>query len=253
MTKVLIRIREWIKFNLFRPLLLHAGRHLARFAEVPDVPVFEPGTFDWTRKLEENWTVICEEFKNLGQYERYLPAIQDIQQEQKVLNSDQQWKTFFLYGFGQKARQNCSLCPQTTALLESIPGMKTAFFSVIAPGKHIPAHKGLFKGVIRSHLGLIIPGAPGSCRMRIADQMYHWEPGAVIVFDDTYEHEVWNEAESPRVVLLLDVIRPFRAPFSWLNRRILALITGSSYVREAKKRHQLWEAEFHRNLHAATN
>ena len=251
MRKTLRQSREWIKFNIFRPILLKAGNVLAKYANVPDKPVFSRSDFDWTQQLEENWTVILNEFEHLSKLVQNLPAIQDIQQEQKVLNQDQNWKTFFLFGFGEKARLNCALCPETTALLESIPGMKTAFFSVIAPGKHIPAHKGLFKGIIRSHLGLVIPGAPGSCRMRIAEQMYSWKPGEVIVFDDTYEHEVWNDSDQPRVVLLLDIVRPFRPPFSWFNRWIIALITGSSYVREAKTRHQQWETEFHRNLNLA--
>lgn len=251
MKNVFLKGREWIKFSVFRPILLKAGAVLARHAEVPDKPVFGRADFDWVATLEANWTAVRDEFEALSDLQQHLPAIQDIQQEQKVLNQDQNWKTFFLYGFGQKARLNCSLCPKTTALLESIPGMKTAFFSVIAPGKHIPAHKGLFKGIIRSHLGLIIPGKPGTCRMRVEDQLYNWKPGEVVVFDDTYEHEVWNDSDSPRVVLLLDVLRPFRPPFSWFNDRIIGLITGSSYVRDAKKRHQQWEAEFHRNLKRA--
>lgn len=249
MNSVWFHTREWVKFRVFRPALLGAGKFLARFALVPDVPVLENSDFPWTQTLESHWTEILAEFEQVRKLQRYLPGIQDIQQEQQVLNQDQNWKTFFLYGFGKKAQLNCQLCPKTTAILEGIDGMKTAFFSVISGGKHIPAHKGLFKGIIRSHLGLIIPGKEGDCRMRVANQVYPWKPGKVIVFDDTYDHEVWNTTDQTRVVLLLDVERPFRPPFSWANRGIIRAITGSSYVKEAQEKHEQWEAEFHKNIH----
>ncbi|MDG1572333.1 aspartyl/asparaginyl beta-hydroxylase domain-containing protein [Robiginitalea sp. M366] len=241
-------LREKIKFRIFRPMLLGIGRGMARFATVPDRPVMDNRYFAWTRTLEAHWTEIRNEFLQLKKLQHLLPGIQDIQQEQQVLNQDQNWKTFFLYGFGEKAELNCRLCPRTTDLLEDIPGMKTAFFSVISAGKHIPAHKGLFKGIIRSHLGLIVPGRPGACRMRVAEETHPWEPGKVIVFDDTYDHEVWNDSHEARVVLLLDVERPFRPPWAGLNRAIIRWITHSSYVREAQEKHRQWEVEFHRNL-----
>ena len=251
MKRLWIQCREWIKFRIFRPLLLGFGKILAHFAEVPDKPVFENRIFEWAHTLETHWEDILKEFQGISRLQEYLPGIQDIQQEQQVLNRDQNWKTFFLYGFGEKARKNCSLCPKTTALIETIPGMKTAFFSVISGGKHIPAHKGLYKGIIRSHLGLIIPGEKGECRMRVDDQIHPWEPGKIIIFDDTYDHEVWNDTSETRVVLLLDIERPFRPPFSWMNRAIITAITGSSYVKEAKQKHLAWEEEFHRKLHPA--
>lgn len=240
------RFREKIKFGLFRPVLLKIGGWMGKYSTVGDHPVFDNRRFEWTTLLENNWQAIRKELEAVLEHHGSLPSLQDIQQEQKVLNQDNRWKTFFLYGFGIKATLNCRACPVTSSLLEKIPGMKTAFFSVLSPRKHIPAHKGIFKGIIRSHLGLIIPGQPGDCVMRIEKENICWQEGKAVVFDDTYEHEVWNNTDEIRVVLLVDVIRPFRKPLSFINNAIVRLIGNSSYVKEAMLNHKKWEAEFYR-------
>ena len=245
MKKLLFRFRENVKFRLFRPVLLKIGDWMGKYSSVGDHPVFNNSHFQWTSLLENNWVAIRKELESILAYHSRLPSIQEIQQEQKVLNQDNNWKTFFLYGFGIKATLNCQACPVTTSLLEQIPGMKTAFFSVLSPRKHIPAHQGIFKGIIRSHLGLIIPGRPGDCVMRIEKENIHWQEGKAVVFDDTYEHEVWNNTDEIRVVLLVDVIRPFKSPLASINNSIVRLIGNSSYVKEAMQHHRKWEADFY--------
>lgn len=218
---------------------------MGKYSTVGDHPVFDNKQFKWTALLEDNWIHIKKELENILPFQQRLPNLQDVQQEQKVLNLDNNWKTFFLYGFGIKATLNCKLCPVTTSILEQIPGMKTAFFSILSPYKHIPAHKGIFKGIIRSHLGLIIPGTLGDCIMRIEKENINWKEGKVVVFDDTFEHEVWNNTAETRVVLLVDVIRPFKAPLSYINNAIINLIGNSSYVKEAMLNHKKWEVGFY--------
>ncbi len=248
MKQLVFNIRETIKFKVLRPLLLKIGHWMGKYSTVGDIPVFRNEQFTWTKLLEDNWRAIRKELEGILPYHHLLPNLQDIQQEQNVLNKDNDWKTFFLYGFGIKATQNCLACPVTTSLLEQIPDMKTAFFSVLSPRKHIPAHKGIFKGIIRSHLGLLIPGRMGDCIMRIQNEKVHWQEGKVVVFDDTYDHEVWNNADKIRVVLLVDVVRPFKFPLSILNKGIVNLIGNSSYVKEAMKSHQIWESKFHTTI-----
>lgn len=248
MRRLIFKLREQVKFKIARPLLLKIGNWIGKYSMVGDHPGFDNSQFIWTNLLEENWTLIREELENILPFHQQLPNLQDIQQEQMVLNQDNNWKTFFLFGFGIKATLNCQSCPITTSLLEQIPGMKTAFFSVLSPHKHIPAHKGIFKGLIRSHLGLIIPGKQGDCVMRIDKENICWQPGKAVVFDDTYEHEVWNNTGELRVVLLLDVIRPFKSPLSWINNTIINLIGNSSYVKEAMKNHEKWENKFYTHV-----
>jgi len=235
----------FIKFKILRPLLLKIGTWMGKYSSVGDTPVFDNKDFAWTKLLEENWLAIRKELESILSNHQQFPSLQDIQKEQIVLNQDNNWKTFFLYGFGNKANKNCKACPITTSLLEKIPGMKTAFFSILSPGKHIPAHKGVFKGLIRSHLGLIIPGKKGECLMRIDDQKIFWEEGKAVVFDDTYEHEVWNSSNQVRVVLLIDIVRPFKSPLATINKVIINIISQSFFVKNVQKSYQEWEDKYY--------
>ena len=72
---------------------------------------------------------------------------------------------------------------------------------------HIKAHRGSYKGVVRCHLGLIVPEPQKDVRMRVGDKMIYWEEGKCVIFDDTHKHEVWNDTNGIRVVLLFDVYR----------------------------------------------
>ena len=245
MKKILHKSREWLKLKFFRPMLLNIGHRMGKYSIVGDHPVFDPRQFKLTELLENNWTSIRKELESVLVFHQMFPNVQDIQQEQKIINRDNNWKTFFLFGLGNKATLNCRSCPVTTSIIEQIPGMKTAFFSVLSPNKHIPSHKGIFKGIIRSHLGLIIPGKFGDCVMRIEKEHINWQEGKVVVFDDTYEHEVWNNTNDTRVVLLVDVVRPYKFPLSFINNSIINLIGNSSYAKEATKNHRLWEESFY--------
>ena len=173
-----------------------------------------------------------------------LPNIEDIQPQEQALNMDNKWKTFFLYGFGIKSHKNCEKCPVTTRVLEQIPGMLTGFFSILYPGKHIPAHKGIFRGIVRTHLGLIIP-SHGECKMRVGNEFITWEKGKAVFFDDTYQHEVWNNTDEIRVVLLIDTVRPYKKIGAKINQSIINGITNSVYVKQAFKKNEDWEKAYY--------
>lgn len=216
-------------------------RLMVRFSPHGNPTFFDPDDFEWTNTLEDNWAIIRDELDTVLAHREALPNFQDISEDQKALTTDDQWKTFFLYGFGYKAEKNCELVPRTTEIVEQIPGMKTAFFSILSPGKHIPAHRGPYKGVMRAHLGLKVPSAAEQCRIRVGDDVRHWEEGKVLLFDDTHDHEVWNDTDDTRVVLFLDVVRPFRPPINLLNQLIIRLISLSPFVQNAKENQEAWE------------
>ncbi|WP_082524837.1 aspartyl/asparaginyl beta-hydroxylase domain-containing protein [Pseudorhodoferax sp. Leaf274] len=114
------------------------------------------------------------------------------------------WTVFGLYNFGEKISENCALCPQTTKLVESVPGMVSAGFSSMAPGTHITPHKGYTSQVLRCHLGLV---TNDDCALRVGAQERGWTPGSCFVFDDTVEHEAWNRGATTRIVLIVDFKR----------------------------------------------
>lgn len=210
---------------------------------------FAPEQFPWVAPLEANWPVIRRELEAMLKFREVLPNFQDISTDQRALTTDDHWKTLFFYAYGIKAEGNCTRCPDTTRVVEGIPGMKTAFFSIISAGKHIPAHRGPFKGVLRCHLGLVVPEPRERCRIRVGTEVRHWDEGRCLVFDDTYEHEVWNDTDGLRAVLFLDVVRPLRFPANVINRLILFLIAHSPFVTDGVQNYKAWEAK----LDAAAN
>jgi len=164
-------------------------RWLGNSSLVGDQPFFDNDTFPWSRTLETHWHEIRAELDAVLEDQEHLPNFQDISVDQATMTTDDRWKTYFLYGYGFKSQANCARCPRTAALCAQIPGMKTAFFSILAPGKHLPAHRGPYKGVMRYHLGLLIPEPADRCGIRVDTETRHWAEGASMIFDDTYEHE----------------------------------------------------------------
>ena len=239
------KVSHFITFKVLNHALIGIGVLLKPFSKVSNKPVLANDEFDWSKLLEDNWEAIRNEAAALLQHDDHLPNIEDIQPQEEALNKDNKWKTFFLYGFGIKSQMNCEKCPVTTKVLEQIPGMLTGFFSILYPGKHIPAHKGIFKGIVRTHLGLIVPENNGECRMRVGNETIRWQNGKAVFFDDTYRHEVWNDTDGIRIVLLLDTIRPYKKLGAKINNSIIKGITESVYVKQAFKKNEDWEKAYY--------
>jgi aspartyl/asparaginyl beta-hydroxylase (cupin superfamily) len=211
---------------------------------VGDATFFPNDRFPWIEQVEANWMTIRAELEQVLADREALPNFQDISKDQIEITDDDRWKTFFLYGYGFKAKLGIEMCPETAALMEQIPGMTTAMFSILAPRKHILDHRGPYKGVLRYHLGLIVPHEAEQCRIRVGDDIRHWQEGESLVFDDTFNHEVWNDTEETRVVLFVDVLRPLPSPFSQINRLIVKAIGYSPFVLDAKRNQEAWEKRF---------
>ena len=128
--------------------------------------------------------------------------------------------------------------------MREIPGMTTAMFSILSPRKHILDHRGPYKGVLRYHLGLIVPEDAESCRIRVGEDFRHWQEGESMIFDDTFNHEVWNDTDETRVVLFVDVLRPLPEPESTINRLIVKAIGYSPFVLDAKRNQEAWERRY---------
>jgi ornithine lipid ester-linked acyl 2-hydroxylase len=197
---------------------------------------FDPESFPWVSAVEAEWTAVRKELQAVMARREDIPNFQDISEAQKALTEGEQWKTFWLYAYGEKAERNCARCPETVRVLNLIPGMKSAMFSILAPRKHIPEHRGMYKGVLRYHLGLIVPGPDGSCKIRVGEDVRCWKEGTSLIFDDSHPHEVWNDCDSYRVVLFVDFLRPLPFPLSLLNRSIIWAISRTSSITEPMER-----------------
>lgn len=228
------------RFPFFFHVLHAVERVFVRYSVHGEVPVHRDADFPWVAALENDWRAIRDELDAVLAQREPIPAFQEIAPELDAITQDDRWQTYVLYAYGVKAPRNCRACPATTAAVERIPGMKTALFSILAPGKHIPPHRGPYKGLLRAHLGLRIPGPPGAVRLRVGDVRTGWREGEAIVFDDTFEHEVWNDSDDVRIVLFIDFVRPLRPPLSWINAAILRLIVGSPFGRAYVRRFAAW-------------
>ncbi|XP_047012690.1 aspartyl/asparaginyl beta-hydroxylase isoform X13 [Ictalurus punctatus] len=166
----------------------------------------ETGYTDLVQTLERNWMTIREEAlavldANSG---LFLP-------EDENLRETGDWSQFTLWQQGRKVGSSCQSVPKTCALLERFKEATTCKrgqikFSVMHPGTHVWPHTGPTNCRLRMHLGLIIP--PRGCRIRCTNQTREWEEGKVLIFDDSFEHEVWQDADSHRLIFIVDVWHP---------------------------------------------
>jgi ornithine lipid ester-linked acyl 2-hydroxylase len=233
-----------LTISLGERILAPIERFIGRRSLVGDATFFPLERFPWVRHIEENWEVIREEAAALLEDREALANFQDISKDQIEITDDDRWKTFFLYGYGFEAKLGVQMCPRTAALMREIPGMKTAMISILSPRKHILDHRGPYKGVLRYHLGLIVPEDAQSCRIRVGEDYRHWQEGSSMVFDDTFNHEVWNDTDETRVVLFVDVMRPLPFPESAINELIVKAIGYSPFVLDAKRNQEAWEARY---------
>jgi ornithine lipid ester-linked acyl 2-hydroxylase len=225
-------------------ILAPVERFIGRRSLVGDETFFDPSLFPWIAEIEANWLLIREEMEGVLADREALPNFQDISRDQIEITDDDRWKTYFLYGYGFQAKLGVEMCPKTAALMRSIPGMRTAMFSILSPRKHILDHRGPYKGVLRYHLGLIVPEDAPACRIRVGEDVRHWREGESLVFDDTFNHEVWNDTDETRVVLFVDVLRPLPRPWAQINRAIVKAIGWSPFVLDAKRNQEAWEERF---------
>lgn len=235
--------RKLVK-NTGRSLTRTLGTFLGKQSLVGDTPVISNEHFPFLREFEENWEAIRKEAEAILKHRDAIPAFHDVSPDQHKISTGKNWRTFILYGFGNRLEKNCAQAPVTAKMLEAVPHIQTAWFSILSPGYHIRAHRGVSKGILRAHLGLIIPKEAEKCRIRVGDAIKVWRPGEVFVFDDTYEHEVWNDTGEERVILLFDFDRPMRFWGRFVTKAFLSVMKLTAFYQEPKKNMKDFEARF---------
>jgi len=117
------------------------------------------------------------------------------------------WQVFTFSFFQMKNTTNEGICPQTASIINKIPGLISCDFSRLKKQTHILPHKGYSKMILRCHLPLIIPNRE-ACGIRVGEETKNWEEGKLLIFDDSYEHEAWNNGDKDRFVLMFDIPNP---------------------------------------------
>jgi aspartyl/asparaginyl beta-hydroxylase (cupin superfamily) len=172
---------------------------------------FHDGTVPWMAELEAAYPVIRTELAGLLDAKiAFTPYAQgfDARYRQQKFNLEEgsdRWSIYNLLDPSSKSN-----CPKTVELLrrwfrDELGEPMTAQFSALRTGAHIPAHCGVSNAFLTVHLGLIVPEG---CRIRVGNEKREWSEGRGFVFDDSFEHEVWNEGDSRRIVFIARFYHP---------------------------------------------
>jgi hypothetical protein len=204
------------RLEAYLSLLATNHRHprMSLYPGLSSKPWYDAADFVTAKALEANFKQIRDEAADLGRAA--------FQRETEPIPRDGNWDVFFLYERGLKMEENCARCPVTTRIVEEQPAIRALcgliYFSRMSPGTHVQPHRGITNMRVRCHLGLQIPA--GECGLRVGKETRRWQEGRSIVFDDFYEHEVWNRTAEDRIVLIVDLWHPDLTP------REIAIVGG---------------------------
>lgn len=173
------------------------------YPDLKATPWHDAKSYHWSSLLEQNYEAIKKEAIDVFSNNRMSSHPQN-----NELAKDGNWKTYFFYKNGIRYDDHMKACPVTASIIERIPGTDRAgrvYFSAMTPGTHVAAHCGPHNYKLRCHLGLIT--SPKAI-IRVDRTTRAWEDGKCLVFDDSFEHEVWNNSDITRIVLIVDVWNP---------------------------------------------
>ena len=224
-----------------------------KMSKVGNPAVYDNAVFPWAKGIEREWLAIRTELEQVLTRKDELPGFHEISTDVATITQDRDWKTFFLCGYGMRSDNNIKQCPETWRIVNKIPGLITAMFSILEPGKHIPHHRGPYNGVLRLHVGLIVPEPREKVKIRVGTEMCHWSDGKALIFDDAYDHEAWNGSDKLRVVLFVDFIKPLRFPANLVNWCLLHVAVFTPFIRESSDNHRAWEKRFYAEAEALRN
>jgi aspartyl/asparaginyl beta-hydroxylase (cupin superfamily) len=203
---------------LGRRRIYHPQPTHMHFPKLPALEFYPRSMFPWLPTLEAATADVRAEFERVfvedqEQLEPYIAYPDGVPLDQwRDLNQSRRWSAFFLWRNGNPVAENLARCPRTAALLESLPRhdvprhAPTAFFSILDARTRIPVHSGETNTRVIVHLPLVLPG---QCHFRVGSETREWRAGEAWVFDDTIEHEAWNDSDSPRAIFIFDVWNPF--------------------------------------------
>jgi len=207
-----------------RPTFMH-------FPRLPALEFYEREEFPWLDVFEAATESMRDELiqilmSDTGGVVPYVAYPEGVPLDQwKELNHSRRWGAYYLIKGGVRIEDHLARCPKTASLLAEapladVPGQApTAFFSVLEPHTHIPAHTGVTNTRLVVHVPLVVP--PG-CRFRVGSETREWKAGQAWVFDDTIEHEAWNDSDQPRAILIIDIWNPF---LSFAERELVSAAT----------------------------
>ena len=245
--------RPGLVTRAFMAVVAFVERLNLKCSKVGNPPIYDSAVFPWAALIECDWRLIRAELDRVLTRKDDLPGFHEIATDVMQTSNDRGWKTFMLAGYGVTSARNIAACPETWRICQNIPGLLTVMFSILEPGKHLPPHRGPYNGVLRLHLGLIVPEPREQLGIRVETNTYRWKEGEAVIFDDAYEHEAWNRTPHTRVVLFVDFRKPLRFPANFLNWLLLNLAVFTPFIREGMDNQKAWEKRFYAEAEALRN
>jgi len=185
------------------------------YPRLPQIPFYDLGDFEWVAALEARMPEIRAEAEAVLSAGRdLLPYVQrnaDRPTREHALLDDPDWSAYYLWKDGVLVEDHARACPAAVAALENLPmpnvanRSPSALFSVLKAKTHIPPHWGMLNTRLICHLPLVVPP---NCRLRVGNEVRNVEAGKMLIFDDSIEHEAWNDSDETRIILLFEIWRP---------------------------------------------
>lgn len=214
-------------------------RHALDRAQPNPRPIAEVG---WNRRLEAGHATIRAEWDEFREHGGALPRIEDVIAEDQ--GNEGPWRMGLLVSRGRPVAL-APRFPATVALLEQIPGLWSALFSVLEPGTELPSHVGPNAGVLRYHLGV---DCPTGTALEVAGTITTYRDGQGTLFDDTAPHAAWNRGDRARTTLFCEVLRPLPAPARLANRVVQTVLSRDHRYRDAPARARAWDVALNGSL-----
>jgi aspartyl/asparaginyl beta-hydroxylase (cupin superfamily) len=214
------RFRDSVDIMVGRKRRYESRSEFYHYPGLAPVEFFDRADFPWLDSIEAATDEIRDEFVGVLKAEEgftpYISYPPGVPLNQWVeLNNSPRWSAFHLYQMGKLVEDNAAKCPRTLEALAGapqpdLPGRTpAAMFSLLKPRTRIPPHNGVTNVRLVTHLPLIVPEG---CGFRVGNDTRQWVPGHAWVFDDTIEHEAWNDSDKLRVVLIFDTWHPHLTP-----------------------------------------
>ena len=235
------RFRDAVDIMVGRKRRYDSQSVIFHYPRLAPIEFFDRHEFPWLEAVEAATAAIRDEFLEVLRSEEgfapYIAYPPDVPHNQWAeLNNSPRWSAFHLYKMGSRVEENAARCPRTMAVLETVPlpiqpgRTPAAMYSLLKPRTRIPPHTGVTNVRLVTHLPLIVPEG---CGFRVGNETRRWEPGRAWVFDDTIEHEAWNDSDALRVVFIFDIWHPHlsaaeRSLITTLTEGLNAFSGGSS-------------------------
>lgn len=203
------------------------------FSSQKSTAYFSPEDFPELKTLETHWETIRDEAISLNEAAQ-IKASADL--DDLGFNSFFRtgWKRFYLKWYGSNLKSAKQLCPKTLELLDKIPAVKGAMFTMLPPGARLGKHRDPYAGSLRYHLGLVTPNSD-DCYISVDGERYSWRDGEAVMFDETYIHYAENKTDKNRIILFLDIKRPVKFFLvDWFNELFSRLVVAGSATKNVK-------------------